>query len=234
MNVYIACLKERAILEDGVNALEGLMLEAGRRGYHRIDVPYTRTDLARNLISVLFLEDARDDDDALVMLDCDHKHPPDLIERLLSHNVDVVGALAFKRDHPFSPCFFVQEGDSVVFPKTWSYGLVPCYTVGTGAIAIRKRVFRKLEEKGCYWPYFRYSYFNPVIKQGNEWSWQAIAAGKRASMPSEEIFFGMNCAESGIQHYVDTTLEIPHLSVGWVDSTTVEAYRADNPDLKFS
>ena len=74
-------------------------------------------------------------------------------------------------------------------------GIVEVAMVGTGAVAIQRQVFEQLDEAGYPWPYFRYIY-----KAGSD------------VLPSEDIYFGECCEAAGIPHYLDSTVETPHLT----------------------
>lgn len=199
-----------------------LTLGAEKNGYIRIFHPYSRTDQARNDLSKVFMELADDPEDTLVMLDCDHLHPPDIIERLAVHPPErgVVGALAFRRGAPHFPCFFHRDPSGVYHIITeWEKGTLlggqMGSIVGTGAIAIKRWVFERLDSQGFHWPFFRYAYMpnGPV-------------------QPSEDIYFGEACEQCGILQYCDTSLETPHLTVGRIDSGSWELWQANHPEVK--
>jgi hypothetical protein len=75
--------------------------------------------------------------------------------------------------------------------------------VGTGAIAIRRWVFTKLDENGYTWPYFRFEY--PKECNFNK---------------SEDIVFCEICEKSGIAMYCNTEIVSPHLIEKTVDANT--------------
>lgn len=207
-------------MDVSVDALLDVASWCGRRSFNRIALPYMRTDMARNAVVKLFLENATEPNDALVMLDCDHAHPPDVVERLVSHPPErgVVGALYFRRGEPYDPLFFVvappespggrgEEGKHASMtgkhvglplraPAEWEQGRTyECDVVATGAMCIRRWVFESLDAAGVTWPYFRYAYPEPTYQQ------------------TEDVYFGLRCHEAGIKHYCDTGLVIPHLTV---------------------
>lgn len=217
-NVFWSLLLERAVQEHNVSAMLDVAGRAGLLNYTRIFHPYSRTDLARSNIVKVFLERATDPDDVLVMLDNDHLHPYDIIERLAAHPsaVGVVGALAFRRGQPHYPCFFVKDGlGQFGIPTEWEPGaLLKGTIVGTGAVAIKRWVFAKLDDAGFNWPYFRYTY-------------QAQAE----IQPSEDIYFGECCEQCGIFHYCDTAIETPHLTVATVDSSSWREWQTDHPEI---
>lgn len=213
--VYWATLFERAIMWEGVDALLDVSAAAGKLGYTRIAVPYSSTDVVRNHLVRAFLSVSRHPNDTLVMLDCDHLHPPDILERLACRDEGVVAALAFRRGPPYEPLFWTRDktGDLQQFadyePKTYVGEIV-----GTGAIAIKRWVFSKLKENGNNWPYFRCEYPEGTVNR-----------------PGEEMYFAKICELSGIRHHCDTSLEIPHLTTTVITSETWKAFRNRHPEV---
>jgi len=215
--VWWAYLAERSIPQEGASALVTLGMRAGYLGFTRITLGYARTDFARNMITQKFLTEATDPQDALIMLDCDHLHPVETFEKLLSHeHAGVVGALAFMRGAPYNACAFVRAADGGLHPLAeWDGSLMPCDCIGHAALLVRRWVFEALEQQGTPFPYWRYTYTD-----GD------------ASMPSEDMYFGRICERAGIPQFVDTSLIAPHLFTGFVDAETFYAYRADHPALQ--
>lgn len=214
-DVYIGIPLERAVQEYAVSALLNVMLRAGGRGYKRLCLPYMRTDTARNKFVESFCALTGDPEDVLVMLDADHNHPQDIADRLAAHSVGVVGALAHRRSEPYDPCAFFRGEDGQLHAiAKWEEGatLLQCAVVGTGAIAIKRWVFTKLEEAGLEWPWFRY-YYPPNTKV----------------YPTEDMYFGMCCEAVGIPHYVDVSLCTPHLTVNEIDESSWRDWMADHP-----
>lgn len=222
MTVYFAVLLERSILEPAARALLGVCQYGGARGYVRLPLPYLRTDYARNKYVELFRANSTDEDDTLVMLDCDHAHPADIVEQLaavLEENEDigVVGALTFMRGGNHRPMFQVLESDGrFATPASWPEdSLLSCYMVGTGAIAIRRRVFDTIDEgyPGVAPNYFRYEY----LPGGHS--------------PSEDIYFGKVCHQAGIDHHVATWIHAPHINFKGIDEADWRAWADEHLDL---
>ena len=210
-------LMERNISAQAVTAALRIAGRCGRRGYAFLALPYTRTDDARNtacLALARMMERGGSDRDTLVMLDCDHVHPVDVVERLVAHDVGVVGALYFRRSHPHDAmAFFRGEDGELHTPMEWDAdaGLTPCAMVGTAAIAIQAWVFKRLIAAGYRWPWFRYCYAEDGIIQ-----------------PTEDIYFGRICELAGIPHHVDFSLMTPHLTTSVVDTSVFERYRGES------
>ncbi len=171
--------------------------------------------MARNRIVQSFMELSQDPDDMIVMLDGDHIHPSDVVSRLTCypHEIGVIGALYYRRGVPYDPLFFVRDGDKLRNMAEWEDGFVYAgQAVATGAIAIKRWVFEKLDESGFHYPFFRYAY-----PEHNNWSM------------TEDIFFAETCEKVGIDHYCDTGIVTPHLSITAITKADWDAYIKENP-----
>ena len=209
--VFWTMLMEREVSVFAVQALVRIAGRCARDGFNYIALPYTRTDDARNTACLALARATQDDRDTLVMLDCDHEHPPDIVRRLVAHDVGVVGALYFRRSEPYDAMCFVRGEDGQLHtPAEWDAdaGLTPVAMVGTAAIAIRAGVFKRLMAAGFRWPFFRYQY-----------------AESDAVQPTEDVYFGAICEQAGIPHHVDFSLVTPHLAMSRVDREAFEKYK---------
>ncbi len=215
--VFWAALLERSIQEYAVSSLLGVAMQCGaQEDYARLVIPYLQTATARNTLVNTFLEIADDPNDTLVMLDCDHIHPVDIVPKLAAHAVGVVGALYFRRYVPHDPLMFMRCKDgSLRSIVEWSDNakLIPCEIVATGAIAIKRWVFDKLIEQNIPKPWFRYEYENGTDKYA-----------------SEDMYFGKVCEQAGIKHHCDVTIQIPHLTAASVDIHSWQGWKANNAD----
>jgi hypothetical protein len=218
--VYFSILPERTIPEHAYASHMNLAMRAGALGYRRINVSYNRVDVARNLVCKTFIQQTEDDDDTLVMMDCDHCHPDTIVERLARHSEDVVVALAFRRSPPYDPQIYRHgPNNQLVQPSEWEQGLLKIDAFGCAAIAIKRRTFRKLDEFGMMYPYFRF--------------WYPKSMKMENTFPSEDIFFGLACEAAGIECYCDTTVVSPHLTVSVVDEKSWAEWLKDHPDIIF-
>lgn len=215
--VYWSLLMERSIQELAVKSLIGIASQCGALGFQNIVTGYARVDVARNKIVQCFLEATQDPDASLVMLDCDHNHPKDIVPRLarFPHEVGVIGALAFRRGMPFDPCFYMRVNEGLVCPIEFGE-ILKGVAVGTGAICIKRWVFEELEKSGWKYPYFRYEYPDYDPKSP-------------VDFPSEDMVFAKACEKIGIAHYCDTSLITPHLTMAEIDQESWLQYLADNP-----
>lgn len=217
VRVFWGVLMERTLNCHAVSRLLDISFIAGVKRYERIDLPYMRTDMARNRMAQSFMEETTNPNDVLIMLDGDHVHPFDIVPRLANHEPElgVVGALYFRRGEPFDPLFFKRIDGRLRNPAEWERGMIyECDAVGTGAIAIRRWVFEKLTKQGMGYPWFQYTY--PDDKEFNM---------------TEDIFFAGLCEKAGISHFCNTSIITPHLGVRFIDEQDWTAYQAAHPDV---
>lgn len=202
--VWWAVLMERQIMDAAVNALLNVAVECAARGYTRLEAPYTTTDKARNKIAKKFMEMSHRPDDKLVMLDCDHWHPADVVVKLASTPFDgVVGGLYWMRTR-FPPGDDLREVPPVMFRgeaefvRTWTPGAIETdlTAIGTGAICIPRWAFTQLEDNGCAYPWFRYAYHDG-----------------RDEMPGEDTYFCAALKYAGVPMASNTAVVSPHLYV---------------------
>jgi len=203
--VFWAVPRERFSFNEAARALENVAMHCQDLGYTKIEAGYAATDTSREGFTRKFLSLSRHPDDVLVMLDNDHDHPADVVERLANvGNAGVVGALVRRRGDELDALLFrrnpvTQRMDRIA---KWPEGeLVEVDLVGAGAIAIRRWVFDKLREK----------------YEINFWFWQYAYNTNSSERPGEEIYFQRMCEDAGIPIVCDTSLSCPHLIV-----TTVE------------
>ena len=190
-------------------------LELAAQGPAILHQDYTRTDLARNRFAISLLESNYTH---LLMLDLDHVHPRDIVQRLarwplMNPDIQVVGGLNYRRSEPYEPCcFFINEkGDGVNAPAEWSPGLLKVDYIGTGSILIAREVFEKIEP-----PWFKNLY--------------GIEANWADEWPGEDIGFSDACRAAGIGMYVDTTTTSPHVSDRLIGEKTFRAYLEQHPE----
>lgn len=181
------------------------------QGWPFIPMSYGRTDLVRNKLATKILGSRYTH---LIMLDVDHTHPPDIIQRLMAHfikhpELQVVGGLNFRRGEPYEPCMFVRGDDG----RHYSIGdwprdaeLIKVDAIGTGSIAIAREVFERMEP-----PWF----FNDYSKVMDD-VW-----------PGEDMGFSEKCRELGIGLYVDPHLTSPHLIDSVIDEEAFQLYKRD-------
>ena len=217
------------------NAILDVAAYAGRHGFHRIGVPYARTDNARNDISRVFLDLSEEDDDTLVMLDGDHIYHHAAVGRLASHKVGVVGALACRRSEPHNPLFFVRNDGILQSIAKWEKGtLYECDVVSTSAIAIKRWVFLKIYEQQAGEPYDRFIERCPQREQGRTVAYpffQYRYPARTNYRMTEDVYFANCCHEAGIKHHCDTGVLIPHLTYRFITTEDWEEYIEAHPEI---
>jgi hypothetical protein len=187
--------------------------EIARRGWPLIHRPYSRTDVNRNEFGRALLAS---DYTHLVMLDLDHRHPYDIVERLASivqydrDKFQVVGALAFRRGKPYNPCAYQLDGDGELRDVIeWTPGMLKVDAIGHAAMIIDRRVLEKTPA-----PWWQYEY----------WEWS-----DEYDYPTEDLFFCRLCREHDIDIWCDTTLITPHLAETDIDQEVFQRYMIANP-----
>ena len=189
-----------------------LSYHAGVMGYTPIYAAYGRTDVTRQGLCEVFLEKSDRLDDTLVLLDVDHEHPTRIVELLTKNDVPVVVPLMFRRQEPYQCCAFRRDGDGQLHHlATFPPGLHRMDAVGSGAVAIQRRALEAFQAAGHKW-FFKYEYLDDYA-------------------PSEDMYFSKICEASGVEMYVDTTIETPHIGLATVDRDVHDAYLADHPEL---
>jgi hypothetical protein len=190
-------------------------MEIAAQGVVFLKQDYTRTDLARNRFATKLLES---DYTHLLMLDVDHVHPVDIVQRLarwplMNPEIEVVGGLNFRRSEPYEPCCFFKDPETggVNAPAEWSAGLLKVDYLGTGSILIAREVFEKIPP-----PWFKNIYDIPA-NWDDEW-------------PGEDIGFNEACNAAGVNLWVDTTTTSPHIGDRLIGEKTFRAYLEQHPD----
>lgn len=184
-------------------------LGIAQQGFPFVKMDYGRTDLGRNRLAIHLL---KSDFTHLIMLDLDHVHPINIVQRLMVHfhnnpELEVVGGLNFRRGTPYDACAFIRGDDGSYYSMSeWEKGLIKVDALGTGCIAIARTVFEKIEP-----PWF----FNDYSRVMDD-IW-----------PGEDMGFAEKCRIAGISQWVDTTLTSPHLIDAVVDESTFIEYTRD-------
>lgn len=184
-------------------------MEIAQQGWPQIWVPPCRVDLARNKAAKALLDS---DLTHLLMLDCDHRHPADIVQRLARWVVRdpsrlVVSGMAFRRCPPFDPTVYMADmetGEVHQFAE-WRKGLMRVDLIGTPCVLINREVFERIPP-----PWFAFDYTHA----GDD------------KYPGEDIYFSLRCKEAGIDIWVDTTTISPHAMESWVTDQTYKTYLA--------
>jgi hypothetical protein len=179
--------------------------DIARKGWPLLKVPYDRPDVNRNKIGLQLLES---EFTHVVMLDLDHTHPSDVVERLLRWPWSdpeklVVGGLSVRRCEPFEPTFYLRGPDGLFYaPVDIEPGLIEVARMGHGAVLISRQVLETIPP-----PWWRYTY----------------TEGEAGHFSTEDFYFCARCEEYGIKLWVDTTCHSPHIRK---ELATIETFRA--------
>ncbi len=155
----------------------------------RIDVKKEQFRARNSLVDTAIAMDAT----YLLMLDDDMVMEPDLVERLIAHDKDLVGCLYWQRGGAYHPVVmramtldngdfhaeFYRAADEIILQP----GLYPVDIIGGGCMLFKVDVFRKLTP-----PYF--------------WFEHHIGT---------DINICTRLKEAGVQPYIDTSIELGHL-----------------------
>jgi hypothetical protein len=137
-----------------------------------------------------------------LFLDTDHRFPKDLLERLLRHDVTMVGVNYTRRNAPFDPVTFAADLEPV-YTTDDSKGLERVHATGFGCVLLRLADLRDLEK-----PYFTVGY-NPDTEK----------------FMGEDFYFCHKLAQKGIPVYVDHDLSREVTHMGRIELTTDHALR---------
>ncbi len=124
----------------------------------------------------------------LLMIDDDMTFESDLALKLLEHDVDIVGALAFKRRPNYQPCVYRQNSEDKQYYPILPEVFQEVDVVGTGGILIKIDIFKKLK-----FPWFQTFY----DVKGIHWS--------------VDFDFCIKAKKEGFKIFVDPSVEMGHL-----------------------
>lgn len=134
----------------------------------------------------------------LLFLDDDMLFPPNVIEKLLSDDVPLVGGLYFGRNTPHLPIAYHHvEGNQWVAITKWKAGLQHVDAIGTGCMLIRRDLLEKMER-----PYFK---FDDVM--------------------GEDMYFCERAKQLGVPVLLDGDVVCKHLRVSEVGAEDFEHHR---------
>ena len=125
-------------------------LEIARHGTMFMHLPYGFADRMRNEAAKTLL---RSDYTHILMLDSDHVHPHNIVQKLAKHVIEdperlIVGGLNFTRTAPFGPCAWVfneKDNNQIYRIHEWEPGLIEVARMGTGSILIAREAFERTE-----------------------------------------------------------------------------------------
>jgi hypothetical protein len=151
--------------------------------------------------------------DWLLFIDDDMVFEPDAVKQLVEvqreHDLDIVGGLCFRRQPPHQPTLYMREGPTsggYNFLERWDDGPVEVDATGLAFCLITRRAFETIA--GTPMPSFdeRASTRPPSF-----FGWNNILG--------EDLQFCQDAKKHGLKIWVDTRIEIGHVSEFTVDKT---------------
>lgn len=147
--------------------------------------------------------------DWLLFIDDDMVWRPDAVERLVKtredHDLDMVGGLCFRRSEPHQPTLYMREAPTAGaynFLETWPEGeVVEVDATGCAFLLIHKRVFEMIA--GGPMPPYEHR-----VREGgpppNYFRWEGTMG--------EDLRFCQDAKNAGARIFVDTSIEIKHVT----------------------
>jgi len=140
--------------------------------------------------------------DKALFLDIDHRHKPDTISRLISHELPIVSGLSFRRSYPYDPIIFEQDGDKFKNITQWNKNeLIGVDAVGAASLLVDISVFKEIN-----YPWFEMNY-----RFGD-------------GVVSEDFAFCLKAKQAGYKIYCDTGCDNKHLGTIEIDQTYWERF----------
>lgn len=190
--------------DEGKGGLYGLVWEAETNGVIIED--------ARNALAA---EALAGDSTHLLFIDADMVFPPDALQRLLVHDVPIVGALYFNRRPPFQPIVMRANhrdwhADESLLGHVYDYPkdqLVEVDATGCGFMLVQRAVLQAIAKDDPLHP-----------------PWFTRYPGL-----SEDFSFCVRAIEKGFPVFVDTSLKLGHVGKLVVDEAFAQRNRFAHP-----
>ena len=141
----------------------------------------------------------------MIFLDTDQIYKQDTIQRLLmNRDKSVVGGVVHRRYPPYAPILYRGELGNYEYvsdDEMYSGELVEVDATGTACMMIDMDVFKHIKK-----PYFKQSKNNGKVV-------------------GEDIYFCSRVRNSGLKIFVDTSIQVEHISLLSVNRTVYELYK---------
>jgi len=191
------------------------------QGWPRIKTEANATDIQRNQGAAALLN-APPEFNALVMLDGDHRHPPETVRMLVQAleekpDAGMIVAINYRRRQPYDPCVWIERGGEIYQPITWDQTFIgPLFRTGMSAVIIPRRTLELVPR-----PWFANTY-------------TVAPDGKEIVYKREDFYFSDKVRKAGLELWADGRIPAsphePNLP-GWVDGQWWQTYIAKNPKL---
>ena len=213
-----------SILQECEDALK----ELERRGYRVWRVGgYAAIDQGRNQMATDAMLEGFEE---TMWIDADTGFHPDVVDRLRSHNLPIVGGVCAQKGKRAIACHILPGTPRMVFGK--GGGLVEVLYAGTGFLLVRREAYlaiqRQLALPVCNERFGRpmIPWFQPMIRQIEEGTWYL----------AEDYAFCQRARQCGLGVWVDTSIRLWHIGqyrYGWEDAG-LERQRFGSFTLNFS
>lgn len=158
-------------------------------------------DTRNNLVEQAF----RSNCTHLIMMDTDQVYPFDTIPKLLSHKVDVCGVLVHRRYPPFDPILYrgsLAKYTHVPYDECYSGNLVEVDATGCGCLCYDMECFTDIKQ-----PFFK------------------MTTNDKGKTVGEDIHCCFKLREAGRRIFIDTSIEVDHLTLYRVNKQTALLYK---------
>lgn len=141
--------------------------------------------------------------DWLFLMDDDHRFEPDILKRLLDHDLDVVCALTSKKFPPYEPVIYRQSGVEENFGlapvklEQGMSGLIEIDACGKPGMLIRKHVLDAIPDPWCEF--------------------------RDSSQGAEDMDFCMKIRDAGFKIHCDLDVQLAHMA-------PMAVYKVRDPD----
>lgn len=179
--------------------LPQIISDAKKKG-HKVSLLYksgVRTDSNRNHMLKEYL---KTDVDYVLWLDADQIYPANIVDKLVSANVDIIGSVYYKRSEPHDPVVYLRNKKEVnqytpvdlrEYPKVH----LEVDGIGFGGMLVKMDVYRKLGDEK--WMRYGDNFANPTKDTGKE---------------SHDLIFCQTAQKYGYKIYVHNGVRCYHLS----------------------
>lgn len=185
-------------------------IEIARTGVPFLHLSYGYAERVHNLAAWEFLDS---DYTHLIILDSDHKHPHDIVQRLCRlmmedpDNRKIAGGLNYRRTPPYEPCAMLELDGRLARPVDWDPGIQEVQAVGTANIIIAREVFEQVEP-----PWFINEYNDAIRTTGGY-----------------DTYFCNKVRAAGFSIWCDFGLCSPHMATHTINERTYRSYLQMHP-----
>lgn len=172
------------------NMIAHFALSKYEAGEHDIQLISVSGSMLAQIRTELVVRAMKYDATHMLFLDDDMEFPPDLLNKLIRHNVPVVGCNYSRRVLPPMPTAWGLD-DEPVFTDDKASGLQEVLHLGTGAMLIDMRVFDLLREK-----------LGEDAAPLFDFTWKKKEDGK-PYLEGEDVFFCHKLRSVGVPIFVD-------------------------------